>query len=177
LQPARAQEERDYVLGSEDVVLVEVWQRPELSTQAIIDFNGNVTLPAVGQVKLAGRTPEDASEELTRRFRLVDRNIAEVLVRVVQYNSRKLFMMGEVVKPGRYSFAQVPSVWEAIQIAGGTTAMGSLRKVKVIRGAGESRDTFDVDVQAALDSGDLSSLEILRPGDTVLVPRIETIAV
>jgi len=171
----RAWADEEYVLGSEDVVSVEVWQRPELSTQARIDFNGNITLPAVGQVKVAGRTPEEASAELTRRFRLIDRNIAEVLVRVVEYNHRKLFMMGEVVKPGKYSFARVPSVWEAIREAGGATSMGDLSKVKVVRGEGRGRQTLEVNVKAALDKGDVSSLEILKPGDTILIPRLEAI--
>ena len=164
----------DYTIGVSDVIEVTVFQRQDLGGTFTVDTEGNVTLPLLGTVKAAGMTPAKLSEELTRRFSFIDRDITQVTVAVSQYNSRRIFVMGEVQKPGAYAFAQIPGLWEIIREAGGPTATASLGRVRVIPPEGKGTPQV-IDLDAVISKGDFSVLPQLTPGSTILIPRSETV--
>lgn len=172
-QDARAQG-TDYAIGVSDVIEVTVFQRQDLGGTFTVDTEGNVTLPLLGTVKAAGLTPAKLSQELTRRFSFIDREITQVTVAVSQYNSRRVFVMGEVQKPGAYAFAQIPGLWDIIREAGGPTAQASLGRVRVIPPEGKGTPQI-IDLDAVITKGDFSVLPQLTPGSTILIPRSETV--
>ncbi|HET9941460.1 MAG TPA: polysaccharide biosynthesis/export family protein [Candidatus Eisenbacteria bacterium] len=165
--------DRNYKIGIGDLLKIEVVGRPDLSGQMEVGIDGRVTLPVVGAVKAADRTTAELSNDLSRRISLVQRVAPEVIVSVLEYRSRKVFVLGSVLIAGTYSIgATAMSVWDAIAEAGGPTEDANLSAVEVIPGdiSGGSQ-VRTVDVAAAIRDGKLDDLEPLRPGDTVRVPR------
>lgn len=163
----------EYVIGVGDELEVTVWQRDDLSTTVNVDTEGNVTLPLIGAIRAQGQTPKKLGEELTRRFSFVDRDVSQVTVSILAYNSRRVFVMGEVLTPGAYAFAQIPGVWEVIREAGGPGPEAALSRVRVIPPDGGGAPQV-IDLDQVLATGDFSLLPPLQPGSTVLVPRAET---
>ncbi|UCF79683.1 MAG: SLBB domain-containing protein [Candidatus Eiseniibacteriota bacterium] len=156
----------EYVIGLEDVLAVTVRERPDLSGTFLVGPQGTIALPLLGEVKAAGMTPSQLSRELSRRLSVF--RAGEAVVTVAQYNSRKIFVVGEVVKPGKYTFPAIPSVWHVLSEAGGPTDAALLGAVQIIRaGTGE---TVTVDVRKLI-SGESAEQVKLFPGDTIRVPR------
>jgi polysaccharide export outer membrane protein len=111
-------------------------------------------------------SPTELSKELSRKLSVF--RAGDAVVTVAQYNSRKIFVVGEVVRPGKYAFPIIPSVWHVISEAGGPTDAALLGAVQIIRaGTGE---TITVDVRKLI-SGEAEEEIRLLPGDTVRVPR------
>jgi polysaccharide export outer membrane protein len=160
-----------YRVGAGDVLNVEVVGRKDLSGQYTVGQDGVLFMPLTGGVTADGRTAPQLAAELARRLSLYDRDITQVNVSVAEFKSRKIFVMGGVVNPGKYSFPQKPTVWDAISEAGGPTEDAQLQAVEVIPGDPTSGGTHTVDVAAAIREGRVQSMERLKPGDTVRVPK------
>ncbi|HYQ95747.1 MAG TPA: polysaccharide biosynthesis/export family protein [Candidatus Eisenbacteria bacterium] len=162
----------NYRIGAGDVLNVEVVGRRDLSTQYTVGPDGVLFMPLTGGVTAEGKTVNELSAELARRLSLYDRDITQVNVSVAEFRSRKIFVLGAVVKPGKYSFAQLPNVWDAIGEAGGPAEDAQLSSVEVIPSDQTSgRASQIVDVAAAIREGRVQGLERLKPGDTVRVPK------
>jgi polysaccharide export outer membrane protein len=161
-----AADDTDYLIGVEDVIAIAVRERADLSGSFMVGPDGTLALPLLGEVKAAGLTPNQLSREVNRKLSVF--NAGEATVSVAQYNSRKVFVVGEVVKPGKYSFPVIPSVWHVLSEAGGPTDAALLSGVQVIRA--RTGETITVDVRKLLD-GQAPDQVKLQPGDTVRVPR------
>ena len=156
----------DYVIGAEDVISVAVRERTDLTGSFTVGPDGTLALPLVGEVKAAGLTVSELSRELNRKLSVF--RAGEATVSVAQYNSRKVFVVGEVAKPGKYSFSVIPSIWDVLSEAGGPTDAALLSGVQVIRA--RTGETVTVDVRKLLE-GQAPDQVKLQPGDTVRVPR------
>jgi polysaccharide export outer membrane protein len=165
--------DRNYKIGVGDLLKIEVVGRPDLSGQMTVGIDGRVTLPVVGAVKAADRTIAELSSDLSRRISLVQRVAPEVIVSVLEYRSRKVFVLGSVLIPGTYSIGSTAmSVWDAIAEAGGPTEDANLTAVEVIPGDTSPNHALRVvDIAAAIREGKLDEMEPVKPGDTVRVPR------
>lgn len=172
--PARPAEEGEpYRIGLGDLIRVDVAGRPDLSGTFTVGPDGSLVLPVIGPVQADGRLAAEIRTDLSRRVSLFDRTSPQVTVTIVEYKSRKVFILGSVVLPGIYGFGEMPNVWDAIAEAGGPGEDADLSKVEIIPGDVQGgRTTAVVDVGAAISSGRTTSLPKLRPGDTVRVPRL-----
>ena len=142
---ARAQ--TAYKIEPEDEIKIEVWEKPELTRQVSVLADGTVTLPLVGEVRVAGSTPSELEEERARKFSLYDRQITAVSIAVTAYNSKTIFVLGEVKTPGKYAQWPMPTLWDLLREAGGPTENAYLGGVQVIRkGASGERDITTVDL-------------------------------
>ena len=161
-----------YRLGSGDVLNVEVVGRRDLSQQYTVGQDGVLFMPLTGGVNAEGKTANELAAELARRLSLYDRDITQVNVSVAEFRSRKIFVLGAVLHPGKYAFAQLPTIWDAIQEAGGPAEDAQLSSVEIIPSETSSgRQTQVIDVAAAIREGRVQRLERLKPGDTVRVPK------
>ncbi len=166
-----------YAVGAGDQLKIDVLGRTDLSGLYNVAEDGTITLPLVGPIPVRGRTAQELSSDLSRRLSFFDRAITRVVVTVAQYRSQKIFVLGAVLIPGVYSFAQLPNAWEAMAEAGGPTQDADLTAVEVIPGdVTGGRTTSIIDVAAAIRDRRLESLEKLKVGDTVRVPRGGTAA-
>jgi len=155
-----------------DMVELNVPQRPELGFRTTIDDAGNVEIPVIGTVHLEGMLLDEAENTILRRMREAYPSVRELRLLLIGEDSKRfVYVHGQVVAPGKYEFRDTPNVWEAIREAGGTTIEGSLDAVRIVRAEEGEERTSIVNLRAVIDSGDFSSLPLLKPGDTVIVPE------
>ncbi len=174
--PSRpSQDNQPYRVGAGDVIRVDVAGRTDVSGSFTVAEDGTVTIPMVGSVRVQGRTANEIRSDLSRRVSLFDRSSPVVTVTVAEYKSRKIFVLGAVLLPGIYAFAEMPTVWDAIAEAGGPLDDANLGAVELIPGEGtDGRRTQVIDIASAIRETRTDALPLLRPGDTVRVPRGST---
>jgi polysaccharide export outer membrane protein len=162
----------NYRIGVGDVLNIEVVGRRDLSAQYTVAQDGVLFMPLTGGVPAEGKTAVELSAELARRLSLYDRDITQVNVSIAEFRSRKIFVLGAVLHPGKFSFAQLPNIWDAIGEAGGPTEDANLSAVEVVPSdQTDGHASQVVDVAAAVREGRVQNLDHLKPGDTVRVPR------
>lgn len=170
----------DYVLGPHDVLIVTSYEQRDLTGKFAIEADGTFTFPLLGRVTAAGRTLRQAEAAL--RQGLVERGIftdPQISVAVDQYRSQKIFILGEVRKPGVYALSGAMRLVEALALADATlpTAKGEIVIVPAAdHGATSAPSLVRVDLRD-LERGDLSQNVLLKAGDTLLVPRAENVYV
>jgi polysaccharide export outer membrane protein len=156
-------------LGPGDVIEVRVYREQELSGVYQVGSEGDVVFPLCQRVIVTGLTPNAAAE----RFRacLADGFIRDpqVTVLVREYNSKKIFVFGEVQKPGTFVFQDGMTVVQAVTLAGGFTKTASQNSTSVTRRVEGQEVKVKVNVQdIALGKSRNVTLE---PGDIVFVPE------
>jgi len=183
LFPHECQSEKEYVIGPGDVLMVRVWGDEDLTRDVMVSPDGSFRFPLIGEVKAAGNTVEDVRRVITERLAdgyLVDPQV-EIAIRA--YRSRRVYVLGEVVRPGAYSLDTQASVIEIISEAGGLSEDAG-NVAQIIRGRkGWSKDkpltpdeeavgqVIRVDLRGLLTGkADTGNLEICD-GDTIFVPK------
>ncbi len=161
---------QEVTLRPGDRIEITVPQRSELDRRLVIDEAGRVSIPIIGEIMIGGMSLDEAEDVLLRSLREIYPSVQTISVNLLGEESGiMIYVHGEVVTPGKYGFRQNPTVWEAIREAGGATSNAALETVRIIRAAGEGQRTFLVDLQAALESGNLDDLPVLEPDDAVIV--------
>jgi polysaccharide export outer membrane protein len=155
-----------------DSIRLDVPQREDLGRLLTVDAKGEVSLPIVGAIRLEGLTLEEARGALLRGLQDIYPSIQSITIALQGEDARRvIYVQGQVARPGKYELGGSPSVWDAIKEAGGATAAASLDGVRIVRTSSDGSTTTLVNLQQALDSGNLSSLPVLKPGDAVIVPE------
>ncbi len=113
----------EYRIGREDVLEVVVWHEPELTRVVPVRPDGRISLPLAGEVEAAGKTPKELQEGLTKVLGPYIHD-ASVAVLVREINGARVFVLGEVTKPGGYPLRGPLTVVQAIALAGGRTEFG-----------------------------------------------------
>lgn len=158
-----------YVIGAEDVLTVAFWRDREMSGDVIVRPDGKISLPLINEIEAAGLTPDELRVKLmdaAKRF-LEDPN-ATVVVKAI--NSRKVFITGEVAKPGAYQLQGPTSVIQLIAMAGGLHEYADSSNIVVIRKENGRETSFRVNYKDVTKRKNLKQNIELRPGDTVIVP-------
>jgi polysaccharide export outer membrane protein len=161
----------DYKIGPEDVVEVIVWRNTDLTKTVAVRPDGKISLPLVGDVMALGKTPAELTKEIGEKLKEYKEN-PNVSVVVQQVNSYSVYVLGEVVHPGRYQLKSYSTVLQAISLAGGFTPYASKNKMFVLRKLPD-RDTevrIPVDYEEIVSGQDSTQNTVLVPGDTVVVP-------
>ena len=186
-QIVSAQSASDYLIGPQDVLTVQVYDQADLGGKYSVEADGTFSFPLIGRVKAGGQTLRGLEQDL--KSKLADgyfRN-PQVTVAIEQYRSQRVFVMGEVRQPGPVPLTGGMTLIEALARAGSTTstASGEVAIVRTSRGdvrgpvlpdQNSGSDVFRASIKE-LEGGALSQNLELRDGDTVFVPRAETIYV
>ena len=158
----------DYRLGAGDLLRVSVFGSPELSGEVRVTESGNITYPLIGQVPVAGKSPEQVEALLVTAFTEGGYlKQAQVSVLVMEYRSQKVSVMGHVTKPGQYSLQQSSRVLDVLAEAGGPLREEAADSATLMRKDG-SKASIDL---VALFQGDPAQNHAVGGGDTVYVPR------
>ncbi len=168
-QGAIASGESDYVLVVGDVIELNIFREPDLTTQATIARDGTVQLPLVREVKLAGLTIRDAREMLRQQY---DRQFLvnpQVFLNVVKYAQRKFTIMGQVARPGSYELqgGERIDILEAIGLAGGFTRIADRGRVIIQRKEGGGVTSIRANAKRMADGKEVA-VEV-QPGDVITV--------
>jgi len=166
----------DYRIAPQDLLRVTVWNHPELTNPAntnnelsgrMVNADGKMFFPYVGNFKVAGMTMTEARDYITRGLQRVIRQ-PQVEVTVLQFRGQRVYVSGEVRAPGTVPVTDVPpDLTEILARAGGVTNDADLGAVTITRGGEQLR----VDLQALYYGGDLGMNVRLRHGDVVNVPE------
>jgi len=156
----------DYVLGPGDGVNVDLWGSFSQRLKRAVDHEGRLALPEVGSIQVSGRTLGDVQHlvqtALRSQYRDVEADVSLSRVRTV-----RVYVVGDVQRPGAYDISSLSTALNALYQAGGPTSRGSLRNVKHFRG---KQLVENVDVYDLLLHGIHSDTARLQSGDTLLVP-------
>ena len=156
-----------YVIGPEDSLYVHVWKEETLSRTVPVRIDGKISLPLIDEIQAAGLTPLQLKENLIKRFRdFVD--IPNVSVIVMEANSFKVFVSGQVKTPGVVRLRSETSILQLIPMAGGFTDWANQRKVLVIRKDGGQEKRITINYNRIVDGKDPNF--VVRSGDTIIVP-------
>lgn len=153
-----------YVIGPEDVLVIRVWREPELSGQLPVRPDGKISLQLVNEVQAAGLTPEQLATNIAEGLGKVMTR-PEVSVSVLQVNSKKYFISGEVQRPGAYPLLIPTTVVEALVNGGGFRDFANQKDIVIVRGS--ERFKFNYKDFAKGKHGDKNIL--LQHGDHILV--------
>jgi polysaccharide biosynthesis/export protein len=159
-----------FIIGDDDVLAISVWNETELSRTVPVRSDGKISLPLVGELIAAGRTPLELEQDITTKLRSYITN-PQVTVIVQQINSQKYNILGQVVKPGAYLLTATTTIVDAIAAAGGFKDFAKKKNIYVLRqsaGGGETRIGFNY--QDFIKGKNTSQNITLRPHDTIIVP-------
>lgn len=166
-----------YRVGPTDILTITVWGHPELTIPAgefrsaesagnVVGEDGNFFYPFVGEVRAAGKTVEEIRSELTKKLSRYIENV-QLDVRVSGYRSQRVYVVGEVIKPGVLQVRDIPlTVLEAINNAGGVTPAADLRNLTLTR----NDKTFGINLLRLYEGGDITQNVLLQQGDVLNVP-------
>jgi len=156
-------------LGAGDLVEVRVFQEADLSGAYRLSPEGTVDYPLCGKVLLAGMTSSGAADALTQCLARGYLRRPQVSVLIREYNSKKIFVFGEVQKPGTFAYEENMSIVQAITLAGGFTKVASKNGTQVTRIVEGREQKLRVPVED-IGVGRERNFS-LKPGDIVFVPE------
>jgi polysaccharide export outer membrane protein len=157
------------LIGPGDLIDVEVFDTPEMGQEVRVTDSGTVRLQLIGELKLAGETPGEAAKTIETAF--IDKKIMrrpQVRVRVMEYATQDVSVLGQVKNPGTYSITTPQPILKIIALAGGLTDVAD-RNITVKRYHDSSLETHYYLANDAEQA--LSVSPVVYPGDTVIVPR------
>ncbi len=168
-----AREVRDmktYSVGPGDVLEVRVWHNEQLSRRVTVRPDGFITLPLVGDVLSGGRNVEQIASDIATRGATFYTDPLVVSVEVAELHSYRIYVVGEVLRPGEYSPTAQVTVLQAIALAGGFTRFAAPDDIVIIRKdiRGERRIPFSY--SCVVYEGDLRENLPLMTNDTIIVP-------
>ena len=160
----------DYVIGIEDVLNVVFWRDKDMSADVVVRPDGKITLPLINDIVAAGLTPEQLRLAVSKEAEhYVEEPAATVVVK--QINSRRVYITGEVGKPGPYPLAGPTSVLQLIAMAGGLREYANKKNIVIMRNEpGKGPQAIRFDYASLAKSKKLDQNVLLKPGDTVVVP-------
>jgi polysaccharide export outer membrane protein len=187
--PGTNDAQRLYIVGANDVLTITVYNQPQLTGKFVVEADGTFAYPLLGRVAAGGlsiRAVEDKVRQGLADGFLKDPQIS---VTVDQYRSQQIFVMGEVKQPGPLPFTGAMTLIEALARAGSITERAGSEAVIVHSAPGAAAapasnfsestargDAIHIDLEK-LQRGTLTQDATLRPGDTIFVPRADTVFV
>lgn len=158
----------DYVVGPGDGLKIELWGGVSDRLMRMVDPDGRVSLPEAGAVQVSGRTLGDVQHLVQTALRSQYRDV-EADVSIARVRSVRVYVVGDVQRPGAYDVSSLSTALNAVFQAGGPTSQGSLRILRHYRG---KQLIEQVDVYDLLLHGVRAGIEHLQSGDTILVPPL-----
>lgn len=159
--------ESTYLIGASDLLEISVWGEQNLSRQVTVRSDGFISLPLVGDVEAAGKTPPELKADLETRLSKFMKDPRCAII-VLEPRSKRYFVQGQVTRPGQYTLDQELTLSQVIPIAGGFTEWADESDIVILRVEGEKKIRMEVDFSRIV-KGKADDVPI-RPGDTIIVP-------
>jgi polysaccharide export outer membrane protein len=168
----------DYVIGPQDVLTITVFGEADFSGKYTVEQDGTFTFPQLGRIKAGGATLRGLEQDLKKQLADGYLRNPQVAVAVENYRSQKILILGEVRSPGEYQLTGEMTLLAALVRAGSTTpAAGHEALIVRAKKSGEdSSDVLHVDLNE-LQGGNLALNLVLQDGDTINVPKAQSVFV
>lgn len=159
----------NYTVNPGDVLDVSVWKEEDLQKQVLIRPDGYFSFPLTGDIRAAGQTIDQIREAIAAR---VSRYVPDPVVSVSMLEPRgaRVYVIGQVNRPGEFPINRYVDVIQALTMAGGTTPFAQLDDIRILRREGETQLAIPFAYSDVAAGKRLQQNIILKPGDTVLVP-------
>jgi polysaccharide biosynthesis/export protein len=159
----------DYVIGVDDSLDVVFWQEKEMSASVAVRPDGKISLPLLNEIQAAGRTPEELRAAVTEAAsKFVEGPTVTVVVKAI--NSRKVFITGQVGKPGPYPLIDATTVLQLISMAGGLAEYADSEQIRIVRTENGKTIAQRFNYKDVSKGKNLTQNILLKPGDTIVVP-------
>ncbi len=165
-----------YRIGPKDLLLIKVFQVPELNTEVRVGEDGTITLPLLGKIKVQGLTRYELENKIATLLEKKYVNNPQVTIFIKEYRSQTALVMGAIKKPGAYEVVGKMTILQLIAMAGGITNEAQDRII-VLRQRGKMQASIVIPIEALLIKGETKyNIEIL-PGDVINIPAVLNIEV
>lgn len=155
---------KTYVIGPEDILFISVWREDTLTRQYGVRPDGKITVPLIKDVQAAGLTPERLGDQLTQALGEYFTK-PEITVTVIQVNSKKFFITGEVNRGGQYPLATPITIFDALNGAGGFRDFANKKNITIVRGPRRIRFNYE----EVRKGKKLEQNIFVENGDTIIV--------
>jgi polysaccharide export outer membrane protein len=167
--PAGAAVPGDYVIGPDDILTIVFWREKDLSSEVAVRPDGKISLPLLNEIEAAGLTPEELRLRVTAAAeKLIEEPTVSVVVK--QINSRKVFITGQVAKPGPYPINGPTTVVQLLAIAGGVLEYADEKNIAIMRTENGKPVSLRFNYDQVKKRRNLEQNIELKPGDTIIVP-------
>jgi polysaccharide export outer membrane protein len=158
----------DYVIGADDMLDVVFWTAKEMSHQVLVRPDGKISLPLIDDIQAAGLTPEQLAASLKKAAAQYVRDGSATVI-VTEIHSRKVYIVGEVSKPGTIALGSEMTVLQALGEAGGFLEGANKGDVTIVRNDAGGERRFKFNYNDVLRGKNVRQNIKLLPGDTILV--------
>jgi polysaccharide biosynthesis/export protein len=165
--PAAATTDASYRIGPQDVLRIDVWKELEISRSVPVRPDGKISLPLLNDVQAAGLTAMELANNITEGLKKYIA-VPQVTVTVTEINSRRVYVTGEVTRPGAYPLLPNMTALQALTSAGGFTQFSNTKKIYVLRNENGKQTKHPFNYKAVVD-GKMDDIP-LQSGDTIVVP-------
>lgn len=167
--PASAQQ-GSYQLKPGDVLNISVWKEEALQKETLVLPDGMISFPLAGHLMAAGKTPLQVEENLIAKIKEFIPE-PQITVTVKSTGGNKIYVVGQVNKPGEFLVNQQTDVMQALSLAGGLTAFGAESDIEVLRRRPDGKQqAIPFDYSAVKKGKSLQMNIVLQSGDVVVVP-------
>ncbi len=161
--------ERDYVIGPQDLLVINIWKEPELSRTVPVRPDGRISLPLVEDIQASGLTPIELARAIdTKLRRFITNPIATVIVQ--ESNSHRIYLIGAVARPGAYPLIPQMTVLQALATAGGFQEFAAVKRIVVLRTVGGKNVKYPFNYKQVIRGERTDQNILLLNGDTIVVP-------
>jgi polysaccharide export outer membrane protein len=160
---------KDYVIGADDVLDVSVWKEQELTRTLQVRPDGKISMPLLGDVQAAGLTPGQLALTVSERLKKY-LTAPQVTVILTQINSQRVYVIGEVTRPGAYTVLPGMTILQAISSAGGLTQFANGKKIFLMRDENHIQTKYPFSYKEVLDGRKAAENLTVKAGDTIVVP-------
>jgi len=150
----------EYVIGPEDVLEIKFWQDGSLDADVKVRQDGKISLDIIGELQAAGLTTSELESKIVKQMSRYNKAISQSVVRVTSYGYQKVYITGQILHPGKYTFEEIPDLWTI-----------DLTRVMIIRGGDLAGEVSVINVAEMVASGRMNSLPKIRAGDTIEISR------
>jgi protein involved in polysaccharide export with SLBB domain len=158
----------DYVLGPGDQLLIRAWGKIDIDARVTVDRNGQIYLPKVGSLTVAGLRYEQVEGFLHSSIGALFKDF-QLNVTLGQLRSIQIFVLGNARQPGGYTISSLSTLVDALFATGGPSATGTMRHIQLLRGG---QTVADFDLYDLIQKGDKSHDARLLPGDVIYIPPV-----
>lgn len=164
---ASAQE--TYRLNPGDILQISVWNEETLQREVMVLPDGTISFPLVGILNVANKTPGQIQDKIKEKLsRLIPD--PEVNLSVSAVGGNNIFIIGQVLRSGRYPITSPTDVVQALSLAGGFTPYADRENIQILRRTGKKQQIFEFDYSKVADGKALETNILLHSGDTIVVP-------
>jgi polysaccharide biosynthesis/export protein len=159
----------NYVIGAQDMLDISVWKEPELTRVVPVRPDGKISMPLLNDVQASGLTPTQLAGQITVSLKKFVTD-PQVTVIVTEINSQRVYILGQVARPGAYPLLPQMTFLQALSSAGGFTTFANEKKLYLLRQVNGKQEIHPFNYKDVIAGKNSEQNIVLKAGDQIVVP-------